>query len=280
MKAYLSPEQAESGAIPIESWAGVYRDPDNGQQIAVETEATVSHLGIADVTVSRKQGDGPPVVFRSQSESIEVRNQGNSNGVTVRTKSDTTEVSEGFSARISRDATIELGYQTTLQLTVEREARVEVQNGDYVAGDKSEVTDSVLNRSNVGGDQSGDAQPGQSQSGRVEDSAVNRSDVTGKVEDSVVNRSTVGSDTSGDGGPANEDVADQSTGADTTEQSDDQSTTRNVCQVHGIAYTGQTCPKCAAAESGGETKYCLYCGESIPEQARVCPQCGEELPSQ
>lgn len=261
MKGYLSPEQGDSGSILLESRAEVYRDPEEGQAIAAETDTGVSHLDIADATVSRKQGDTAPVVFVADSESIEVRNQGNSNGVVVRTDGETREVDEGFSERVRRDAVIELGYQTELRLTVEREARVEVEGGDYVAGNKTKVSDSTLNRSNVGGGQPADAPSGQSQGGRVKDSAVNRSEVTGDVEDSVVNRSTVGNS-----GP--------------TERDDDQSITRNVCQAHGITHTDQTCPECAAAKSSGETKYCLYCGDSIPERARVCPQCGEDLPSQ
>jgi len=271
MKAYLSPVQGESGAIPIESWAGVYRDPDNGQQVAVETESTVSHLGIADVTVSRKKGDGPPVVFRSRSESIEIRNRGNSNGVTVRTEGDSQEIDEGFSARVHRDATIELGYQTKLRLTVEREARVEVQNGDYVAGDKTEVTDSVVNRSEIGTGQPADAPEVNQQGGTVDDSVVNRSQVENgeRVDDSVVNRSNVGGEET--------ERSDDPTGRSTT-GGDEQTTTQNVCQTHGITYTGQTCPKCANESEKDETKFCLYCGESIPAQARVCPQCGEELP--
>lgn len=58
----------------------------------------------------------------------------------------------------------------------------------------------------------------------------------------------------------------------------DQTTTQNVCEVHGITYTGQVCPKCASESEEGETKFCLFCGKSIPAQARVCPQCGKELP--
>jgi hypothetical protein len=278
MNGYLSPEQGGSGAVPIESRAGVYRDPDHGQEIAVETEANLSYLGIADVTVSRKKGEEAPVVFRSRPESIEVRNNGNSNGVTVRTEGDTKEIEEGFSARVRRDATIKLGYQTELRLTVEREARVEVTDGDYVAGGKTEVSDSVVNRSEIGSGQPADPSETDTTGGTVEESVVNRSQVEngGRVDDSVVNRSNVG-------GIASEDSSeegDNPTDHPPTGENDSQTTTQNVCEVHDITFTGQVCPKCASeGDASKENKFCLFCGDSIPEQAKVCPKCGEELPS-
>lgn len=268
MKGYLSPEHGGSGAIPLESRAEVYRDPNDGQEIVVETGTAVSPLGVADVTVSRKKGDNAPVVLRSHSESIEIRNQGNSNGVTVRTEGDTQEIDEGFSARVRRDAVIELGYQTELRLTVEREARVEVQGGDYVAGDKTEVTDSVVNRSEIGTGQPANTPEADETGGTVDDSVVNRSQVGngGRVDDSVVNRSNVG-------GTPTEDTSasrDDPTGRSTSSGTDDHTTTRNVCEVHQITYTGQTCPKCAnQSKQDAETKFCLFCGESILARAQV-----------
>jgi len=277
MKGYLSPETTDSGVVPIESRAEVYRDPDRGQEIVVETPTGIASLDIADVTVSRKKGDDPPVVLISQSESIEIRNQGNSNGVVVRTDGETREIDDGFSERVRRDAVIELGYQTELRLTVERDPRVEVQGGDYVAGDKTEVTDSVVNRSEIGTGQPADAPEADETDGTVDDSVVNRSQVgnSGRVDDSVVNRSNVGETPTADTSASSDDP----TGRLTSGGTDDQTTTRNVCEVHQITYTGQTCPKCArSAEQDTETKFCLFCGESIPERAQICPQCGEELP--
>ena len=254
MKGYLSPERTDSGAVPIESRAEIYRDPDRNQEVVVETETGIAPLGVADVTVSRKKGDDPPVVFVPQPESIEVRNRGNSNGVVVRTEGDTNDIEEGFSERVRRDAVIELGYQTQLRLTVERDARIEVSGGDYVAGNKVDnstaVNDSVVNRSDIG-------------SGQAETDARGSGDTT--VDDSVVNRSDIGSDS-------------QNTTSGDAPESASETDTQNVCQTHGITYTGQTCPKCANESEKDETKFCLYCGESIPAQARVCPQCGEELP--
>lgn len=238
MKGYLSPEQDGTGSVPIGSRAEVYRDPTDGHQVVVETDQTTATLGIADVTVSRKQDDSAPVVLRAQAESIEVRNLGNSNGVVVRTEGDTQEIEQGFSARVRRDAVIELGYQTELRLTVEREAKVEVSDGDYVAGDKvdnsTHIDDSVVNRSDIG---SGEGEA--------------------TVEDSVVNRSDVGSAES------------------------DETPTQNFCDRHQRTYTGPVCPDCAegtqSPTAANETKFCLYCGESIPAQAVACPACGKNL---
>ena len=254
MKGYLSPERTDNGAVPIESRTEVYRDPARDQEVVVETETGVAPLGIADVTVSRKKGDDPPVVFVPQPESIEVRNRGNSNGVVVRTEGDSHDIEEGFSERVRRDAVIELGYQTQLRLTVERDARIEVSGGDYVAGDKVDnsttVNDSVVNRSDIGPGQAGEDSRGD--------------DVT--VDDSVVNRSNVGGDSqSATSGDAPETVS--------------ETDTQNSCQTHGITYTGPVCPKCEAERSADKRtrKYCLFCGESIPAKAQVCPECGEDL---
>lgn len=251
MKAFVSPEGGSAGEVALESRAAVYRDPDRGQEVAVETGGTVRHLGVADATVSRKKGEEPPVVLEPRSECVVVRNEGNANGVTVRTEGDETDVEEGFGVRVRRDAVVEVGYQTTLHVTVEREAREEYvieggvdADGDVVMGDQTTVD----NRTSV------------------EDVVAKDLDVSGEgaadVRDAVASDVDVGGDAGTDA---------------------DAGDTRSVCSEHGVAYTGPECPECAAADAttdratGGE-KYCLFCGESIPGVARVCPACGEDLP--
>lgn len=250
MKVYVSLDGGSAGEVALESRAEVYRDPDRGQEVAIETDGSVTHLGVADATVSRKQNGEAPVVLDPGSESVLVANGGNANGVTVRTEGDETAVEEGFGVRVSRDAVVEVGYQTTLQVTVEREAREEyvVQgdvdaDGDVVMGDQTTVDESTT----------------------VEDVVAKDLDVSGEgsaeVRDAVASEMDVG---------GSADSADVDSGD-----------TQRVCDVHGVAYTGPECPECATAEPSGATgeqKYCLFCGESIPTVARVCPVCGEDLP--
>ncbi|WP_136686774.1 zinc ribbon domain-containing protein [Halorhabdus amylolytica] len=232
------------GRIPIETRTEIYRDPDNGQQITVNTDGRTVTLGIADVTVSRESGDEAPIVIKPESECIEVRNEGNTNGVHIRTEGDQKELEKGFSARIRRDAVLKVGYQTEFRLTVEREAREEYiidgdvdADGDVVMGDqrnvdeRTTVEDVVAKELEVDGETSGD------------------------VQDTVANEMHVGGDRSGD--------------------------TQNICEEHGI-YTGPVCPDCAEKDTTQNdrpsTKYCLYCGEPVPESARSCPECGKGFP--
>lgn len=257
MKVYVSPEGGSAGEVPLASRAAVYRDPDRGQEVAIETDGRVTHLGVADATVSRRKGGEAPVVIEPRAESVVVRNEGNANGVVVHTEGDQTDVEEGFGVRVRRDAVVEVGYQTSLQVTVEREAREEYvieggvdADGDVVMGDQTTVDDSTT----------------------VEDVVAKDLDVSGEgsaeVRDAVASDMDVGSGT-GAGAAASGGV--------------DDGDTRSVCSEHGVTYTGPDCPECATADattdrgSEGE-KYCLFCGESIPAVARVCPACGEDLP--
>lgn len=242
MKGYLTPEQGGTGAVPIESRTEVYRDPESGQEVTVATNGSESRLGVADVTVSRKKDGTAPVVLKPESECIEVRNRGNSNGVVVRTEGDQQEIEEGFSARLRRDAVLKIGHQTRLRLTVEREAREEYviggdvdADGDVVMGDQRHVD----NR--------------QSYEDFVAKEVDTNGDSPTEIQDGVIG------DMSGAG-----------------EESSD-SPTKNICDEHG-AYTGPVCPDCNRETDSVETKFCIYCGESVPALAEVCPECGKELP--
>ncbi|MFC7173786.1 hypothetical protein ACFQL0_11370 [Haloplanus litoreus] len=159
---------ADGGRIPLESYAELYRKPDENNRIVVETSGTVRPLGVADATVSRKKNGQAPVSLAPKSEFVEIRNDGNTNGVTVTTGGEEFDVEQGFVETVARDATISVGYRTTLTLTVEREATVE-QNvvhqgeGDVVVGDQTNVDrsttvgdDNVVNRSSIGGSEGHD----------------------------------------------------------------------------------------------------------------------------
>lgn len=256
MKGYLS-IAGESSGIPLEGRTEVYRDPEDGRQIVAETAQRTVELGIADPTVSRKKGSEAPVVIKPCDEHIEIRNRGNTNGVTIIDGDEEIDIEEGFLERIRRDAQLKIGYQTVLSLEVEREAKTVVEgdiqsSGDVVVGDATKVDnsttveDSVVNRSNVGGDGSA------------------------SVEDSVVNRSNVGEAESGNPGSSQPDG-----GVDAEAGSRD---TQQFCETHKVSYT-DSCPECATGTDGGtseETKYCIHCGTPIPIAATVCPDCGND----
>ncbi|MFB6151290.1 MAG: hypothetical protein ABEJ40_05735 [Haloarculaceae archaeon] len=256
MRGYLSVVGTESAEVPVESETEVYRDPGDTQEVLAAQGDEIYRLGVADATVSRKKNGTAPVVLNARDDCLEVRNRNNTNGVIVRTNRDETDIGEGHVERVRRDATIEIGYQTTLKLEVQRDARVEVRGGDYVAGNKvenrTEVRDSVVNRSEIGS-ATGD---GAGKGSAVKDGR----EVT--VDDSVVNRSKVATadDGSADGAGSDSD-------------------TREYCEEHERTYTGEECPACRGDRKpdAGDTKFCRYCGTEIPARVRVCPACDAEL---
>jgi len=266
MRGYLWVVDRSPGKVPIESRTEVYRDPNGTQQVLAATTEQTHELGVSDPTVSRRKNGQAPIEIVARDDCLEIRNERNTNGVTVRTKGDEVQLEKGYVERIRRDASVEIGYQTELRVTVERDARVEVHGGDYVAGDKREentvIEDSVVNRSNVGTDPS-------SPETRTGPTPTKKESST-TIEDSVVNRSNVGGDP---GGPR--------------ETDSDDPDTKEFCEDHQRAYT-DVCPECAGREpasSGSrsstgdpdETKFCMYCGTEIPMAARVCPACDAEL---
>lgn len=246
MKGYLSVENTDSGRVAIETRTEIYRDPENSQYITIETSEQKMTVDIADVTVSRKKNGKAPVVITPESECIEVRNEGNSNGIHVQTEGDQKEIGEGFSARIRRDAVLQIGYQTKLRLTVNREAREEYvidgdvkANGDVVMGDQRNVDERTT----------------------VEDVVAKElevdSDGSAEVKDTVGNK------------------------IDTGENEKEDTQTQNICEEHGV-YTGPVCPDCAevndSEDESQSTKFCIYCGEPVPVSASSCSNCGKEFP--
>lgn len=262
MNGHISVPNSNKGEIPIESRVEIYRDPGETQEILAATETGEVSLGIADPTVSRKKSDQAPVIISKAQTCLQIQNRANTNTVEVTIGSEDYDIEQGQIKRIKRDAKISLGFRTDLILEVEQQAITEV---------------------NVGGDVSGDVVMGDSvdQSTSVTDSVVNRSDIGGSegtsVDDSVVNRSNVGGSNS---------TPETRQSANETQQTDQ---TENFCQTHQQTYLGDSCPDCAAAsssqansqsndESPAETKFCCYCGDEIPSIANICPDCGESLP--
>jgi len=252
MRGYLSVPGTGSGRISVDSRVEIYRDSERGQEIIARTTEGECELGVRDVTVSRLKDGTVPVVIEPRQSRIEIKNKSNTNGVTVVCDGDRTELNQGLTTTVDDTATITIGYQAKFRLRVEQEAKKEINvsgdvGGDVVAGDQTNVDESTS----------------------VVDSVVNRSEISGDggttVDDSVVNRSEVR------GSPQEDSASD--------------SDTQKRCETHDIMYTGDVCPKCeaqrVATQRGDvETKYCLFCGTTIPIIATVCPECGKTLPEQ
>jgi|APHM01.1.fsa_nt_gi hypothetical protein len=244
MRGYLTVLGEDSGRLTVDSRVELYRDPEGSHRVYARKEGGKHDLGISDVTVSRLQNETPPVAIESRQSCIEIHNRRNSNGVTVTSDGGEVELAKGETKLIKNTVTIDIGYQTTLHMKVEREAKQEINvggdvRGDLVAGDQRNVDDRT----------------------QVVDSVVNRSNISGEaatVEDSVVNRSQVGDEP--------------------RETAPDESDTQTHCKRHDRMYTGEVCPECAAdATRTSETKFCRFCAAEIPAEATVCPDCGDRL---
>ena len=142
MRGYLSPVGRDS-EIPVEGVTEVYRDPGDTQDVLVEFDGRTVPLGVADPTVSRKKGEEAPVRLVPQSEAIELQNRGNTNGIAVNPSGRDVEIEEGYSRRIQDTTVFQIGYQTRLKLTVEREERFGHVEGDVMFGG-TKVDDSVV----------------------------------------------------------------------------------------------------------------------------------------
>lgn len=248
MRGYLTVLGKESGQLIVEdSRVELYRDPGGSHSVYARKEDAQYDLGVSDITVSRPEDGTPPVAIEPRQACIEIHNRGNSNPVSVNCDGDSTEIKQGRTERIEDTATVSIGYQTTLQMRVEREAKREINvagkvEGDLVAGDQQNVDKST----------------------QVIDSVVNRSDIGGEgepatVEDSTVNRSHVGGEGRRESGARS-----------------GRSDTKNHCERHNRVYTGEVCPECAKA--GRHRVVCGECGQEVEPDASFCTGCGSKFP--
>jgi hypothetical protein len=231
----------------------VYRDPDRGQEIVAESDGDVVALGVADVTVSRRDEAGAPVVIVPREEQLEIENNGNANGVTVVSAGSRTEVATGRVESVTTDATISIGYRTDLQLQIERETRLE-QNvvhqgeGDVVLGDFTDQSttvgdDNVMNRTDIeGGTSGGESDRGDATAASADAGGTNRAGTEAATRDS--SDATRCPDCGMETRPS-----DAYCSGCGRELAVDESNTQQFCQRHQLAYRGDTCPECAAARS-------------------------------
>lgn len=251
MRGYLSAANGEKDGrrIPLDSPTELYREPEEHNRVVAESEGRVRPLGVADATVSRKKDGRAPVRLTPRSEFVEIRNDGNTNGVTVSTGGDEFEVEEGFVETVARDATISLGYRTTLRLTVEREASVEQNvvhrgDGDVVVGDQKNVDrsttvgdDNVINRSSIG------------ESSSAEDGGGGSGSAPASGRDSR----GAGPDTAADPAPGPRGTS-----------------SLTYCTDCGTKLVDGTCPECAAGGTTDTKQFCerherTYTGDACPE---------------
>lgn len=128
MEAYLSPIGSDADdlrRIVIEDSIGVYRD---GNDVVATVKGEPLNLGIRDPTVSRIKNGSPPVRFYLRDGDAVVENAGNTNGVTIDTGVRTISVESGATRSLAQDCTIEIGFNTKLQLSIEKEEVTERRN--------------------------------------------------------------------------------------------------------------------------------------------------------
>ncbi|WP_436907782.1 hypothetical protein [Halosimplex marinum] len=256
----------------MESVTEVYRDSGDTQEVVVKYDGRTVSLGVSDPTVSRKKGGEAPVLLVPQSEAIEIQNRGNSNGISVDPGGQDSEIEEGYARRIQDTTVFQIGYQTRLKLTVEREERFGHVEGDVMFGG-TKVDDAVVGPdARIGSDSGGDG-------GGVTN-----------VDDSVVGP---------DANVGEADVTDSVVGPRASVGEGSRTDTASFCSTHQRTYSGEKCPECVnggeangptdSSASGGpstgsptggdsETKFCIYCGTSIPGAAQVCSSCGKSQP--
>jgi hypothetical protein len=117
MTGHLSPADEEGSQVAIEGPVSVYRDPDRDDEVVAATDGQEVPLGIMDVTVSRMDDGSAPVVVEPASDGVEIRNVHNENGVRVDVGIEERTVQEGSATRISDDATVDIGFDATLEVS-------------------------------------------------------------------------------------------------------------------------------------------------------------------
>lgn len=119
MTGHLSVADEEESQVVIEGSVSIYRDPDRDDEVVAATDDQEFPLGIMDITVSRMDDGAAPVVVEPDSDGVEIRNVHNENGVTVDDGIEERTVQEGSATWISDDATVDIGFDATLELIIE-----------------------------------------------------------------------------------------------------------------------------------------------------------------
>jgi hypothetical protein len=121
MRGQLAPINEDSDTvrrIVLEGPIGIFRSESD---VLAETADGDVGLGVRDMTVSRRSNGEAPVTFVPQDDAIEVTNRDNANGVHIDTGVLKRDLQTGEFERLTQDATVDVGYNTTFRVTVERE---------------------------------------------------------------------------------------------------------------------------------------------------------------
>lgn len=118
-------DEAESDHVTFDSHAEIYRIDDGSHRVVANTDEGEKPLGVADVTVSRKQGGKAPIEFVVEQDGIVIHNYRNQNAVDVvsMVSGQRREIEAGTATTVDQNSSVEIGHHTRLLLTVERERR-------------------------------------------------------------------------------------------------------------------------------------------------------------
>lgn len=146
MRGSITAIDSSGGKVEFDSRLELYRSPENHQVIAEAGGESIT-LGLADVTVSRKTDDRSPVVIQAQESHFNIQNKGNSNGVVIESSEGKVELNQGQAKRVSETAEIRIGHNTSLRLSPIQPTQA---ISDDIVEQSTSVSDSVINRSEIG----------------------------------------------------------------------------------------------------------------------------------
>jgi hypothetical protein len=138
MEAYVSAVRDDDGTvqfIDVDDGIGIYCDHDDDFSVWARTADGDVSLGFRDASVSRMREDGAPIRLNRSDGRLYVRNVDNNDDIylePVDLMGEKTALERGESERITDDTVVDLGWETTLLVTVEQAEANEV---DSVQGD-------------------------------------------------------------------------------------------------------------------------------------------------
>lgn len=130
----ITPISVDNGAN-----IGVYRRDDGTDNVAIQVDEETFDIGVRDRSVSRMRETGPPVRVGQDGSGVEIENADNADSVVINAPGKHLELVEGQRASVSRDCSVEVGYNTELLLTSEvdhsedKEDEVTIEGGGEIS---------------------------------------------------------------------------------------------------------------------------------------------------
>lgn len=125
MEGYVSAVRDDDGTvqfIPVDGGVGIYRSGDDGS-VWARTDGRDVHLGFRDRSVSRMRDFGAPIRIEREPDGFYVHNVDNASKLHLVSLPGEPTLARGDRRRVTGDTVVELGYQTTIQVSVERTPR-------------------------------------------------------------------------------------------------------------------------------------------------------------